>query len=82
MENVLETSSPEVSRLSRRLQNLEDQNSVKNECFFDVSWEPLKNLFFGFKRPPGGNLWIFGPQVDPRNGAKIDVFGDLSWTLC
>ena len=40
MENVVKTSAPEVSPLSRRLQNLEDQNSVKNECFFDVSWDP------------------------------------------
>ena len=55
-KNVVITSLPEVIRWCRRSQILVSQNSLKIRCFFDFSWRPLKNLFFGPKKPFGGNL--------------------------
>ena len=50
------------------------QKNVVFDVFLGPSGEALKIILLRAKTRLGANLYFSGPQLDPQNGPKTDVF--------
>ena len=53
---------------------------LKLKCVFDPKETAIKKTFLRTPWPLGPYKYVFGAQLAPQNGAKVEVFGYLSCT--